>query len=52
MATMSDTHTVLIAIVDEAQRSFLASQLDADEHTVYEANTALATVARLSEHAI
>src|SRR3954454_11479092 len=45
-------HTLLIATADEAQRSFLAGQLDADEHTVYEADTTVATVARLSEHAI
>jgi DNA-binding response OmpR family regulator len=61
MATISDQqhahssttqHTLLIATGDEAQRSFLAAQLDADGHTVYEANTVMATVARLSEHAI
>jgi two-component system response regulator ResD len=45
-------HTLLIAIGDEAQRSFLAVQLDADGHTVYEASGVLATVARLSEQAI
>jgi DNA-binding response OmpR family regulator len=61
MATISDQqhagrsstqHTLLIATADEAQRSFLAAQLDADGHTVYEANTVMATAARLSEHAI
>jgi DNA-binding response OmpR family regulator len=45
-------HTLLIATRDEAQRSFLGAQLDADGHTVYEADTVMATVARLSEHAI
>jgi DNA-binding response OmpR family regulator len=61
MATISDQqhahssstqHTLLIATGDEAQRSFLAAQLDADGHTVYAANDAQGTVARLSGHAI
>jgi CheY-like chemotaxis protein len=45
-------HTLLIATGDEPQRSYLAGQLDADGHTVYDPDTVMATVARLSEHAI
>jgi DNA-binding response OmpR family regulator len=61
MATISDhqqagssstQHTVLIATVDDAQRSFLAAQLDADGHTVYDARDVMATIAKLSAHAI
>ena len=31
-------HTLLIANADDAQRTFLAAQLDADGHAVYEAD--------------
>jgi DNA-binding response OmpR family regulator len=44
--------TVLIATIDEEQRAFVASQLDADGHTVYEADHSAAVIARLSAHAI
>jgi DNA-binding response OmpR family regulator len=45
-------HTLLIATTDEDQRAFVATQLDADGHTVYEADHAAAVIARLSAHAI
>jgi DNA-binding response OmpR family regulator len=45
-------HTLLIATVDEEQRAFVASQLDADGHSVYEADHAAAVIAKLSAHAI
>jgi two-component system OmpR family response regulator len=45
-------HTLLIATADEDRRAFLVSQLDADGHSVYEADHAAAVVARLSEHTI
>jgi hypothetical protein len=45
-------HTLLIATTDPDQRAFLAAQLDADGHTVYEANSSEATIAKLSAHAI
>jgi hypothetical protein len=32
-------HTLLIATTDPDQRTFLAAQLDADGHTVYEADS-------------
>ena len=31
-------YTLLIASADETQRTFVAAQLDADGHTVYEAS--------------
>jgi two-component system, OmpR family, response regulator ResD len=45
-------HELLIATTDHDQRTFLAAQLDADGHTVYEADSPQAAIARLSEHAI
>jgi DNA-binding response OmpR family regulator len=45
-------HTLLIATTDHDQRAFLAAQLDADGHTVYEADSTTAAVAKLSGHAI
>jgi CheY-like chemotaxis protein len=46
------TQTLLIATTDEAARTFLGAQLDADGHTVLEASTADNAVARLSENAV
>src|SRR4051794_873367 len=45
-------HTLLIATTDPDQRTFLAAQLDADGHTVYEADSRQAAIAKLSAHAI
>ncbi|MGH2942966.1 MAG: response regulator transcription factor [Solirubrobacteraceae bacterium] len=45
-------HELLIATTDPDQRAFLAAQLDADGHTVYEADSPQAAIARLSAHAI
>ena len=45
-------HTLLIASADETQRTFVAAQLDADGHTVYEADSVAGTVAKLSVHAV
>jgi DNA-binding response OmpR family regulator len=45
-------HELLIATTDPDQRTFLAAQLDADGHTVYEADSPTAAVARLSAHEI
>jgi DNA-binding response OmpR family regulator len=45
-------HTLLIATTDPDQRAFLAAQLDADGHTVYEADGPQAAIAKLSAHAI
>jgi DNA-binding response OmpR family regulator len=45
-------HTLLIATVDEETRRFVGSQLDADGHTVYEADSTEAAITRLSAHAI
>ena len=45
-------HTLLIASADEPQRSFIAAQLDADGHTVHEADSPESTVAKLSTHAV
>jgi DNA-binding response OmpR family regulator len=45
-------HTLLIATAHEHQRAFLAAQLDADGHTIHEADSAAAAVAKLSSYAI
>ncbi len=45
-------HTLLVATTDQDQRAFLTAQLDADGHTVYEADSATMAVAKLSAHAI
>jgi DNA-binding response OmpR family regulator len=45
-------HTLLIASADDTQRTFVAAQLDADGHTVYEADSVASTVAKLSAHAV
>src|SRR4051794_35299706 len=45
-------HTLLIATTDPDQRTFLAAQLDADGHTVYEADSPHAAIAKLSAHPI
>jgi hypothetical protein len=34
-------HTLLVVTANEERRSFLAAQLDADGHTVYEADSAV-----------
>jgi DNA-binding response OmpR family regulator len=44
-------HTLLIAGADE-QRTFLAEQLDADGHSIYEADDTAAVIAKLSSHAV
>ena len=44
--------TLLIAHPDQTTREFFAAQLDADGHTVHEADSATATTAKLSAHAI
>jgi DNA-binding response OmpR family regulator len=48
----NEQHTVLIATADEDQRRFLAGQLDADGHTVYEADNTAAIVAKLAAYAV
>jgi DNA-binding response OmpR family regulator len=48
----SPKHTLLIATTDPDQRAFLAAQLDADGHTVYEADSPQAAIAKLSAHPI
>jgi DNA-binding response OmpR family regulator len=45
-------HTILIAGAEHGQRTFLAGQLDADGHAVYDADQAAAVVAKLSSHAV
>jgi DNA-binding response OmpR family regulator len=45
-------HTLLIATTDPDQRTFLAAQLDADGHTVYEADSPQAAIAKLSAHPV
>jgi DNA-binding response OmpR family regulator len=45
-------HTLLIATTDHDQRAFLAGQLDADGHTVYEADHTAAVITGLSAHAV
>jgi DNA-binding response OmpR family regulator len=45
-------HALLIATHDGAAREFLASQFDADGHTVYLADSPSATTAKLCTHAI
>jgi DNA-binding response OmpR family regulator len=45
-------HELLTATTDQHQRAFLSAQLDADGHTVYEANSTQAAIAKLSGHAI
>lgn len=45
-------HTLLITTTDPDQRTFLAAQLDADGHTVYEADSTQAAIAKLSAEAI
>ena len=45
-------YTILIANADDARRAFIAAQLDADGHTVYEADNPESTIAKLSTHAI
>jgi len=49
---LATEHTILIAGADHRQRTFLAEQLDADGHTVYEADGTAAVVAKLSLHAV
>jgi hypothetical protein len=50
--SLSRRHTLLTATTDSDQRAFLVAQLDADGHTVYEADSTLAAVAKLSADAI
>jgi len=45
-------HTLLIARADETRRAFIAAQLDADGHTVHEADSPAGVVAKLSTHAV
>jgi DNA-binding response OmpR family regulator len=45
-------HSILIAGADPGQRTFLAEQLDADGHSIYEADHIAAVVAKLSSHAV
>jgi two-component system OmpR family response regulator len=45
-------HTLLLATTDPDQRTFLAAQLDADGHTVYEADTTTRAVTALCGQAI
>jgi two-component system KDP operon response regulator KdpE len=45
-------HTLLIAQPDRARREFLAGQLDADGHTVHQADSIAAATAKLCAHAI
>jgi DNA-binding response OmpR family regulator len=45
-------HTLLIATTDPDRRTFLAGQLDADGHTVYEADSTTAAIRALSGQAI
>jgi hypothetical protein len=49
---MPDTQTLLVAIADGDQRDHIAGQLDADGHTVYTADGAAATIAKLAAVAI
>jgi len=46
------SHTLLLAIADDERRAFLAAQLDADGHTVYEADDRAGAVAKLSTHPV
>jgi DNA-binding response OmpR family regulator len=48
----TEQRTLLIAGTDSAQQSFLAGQLDADGHTIYEADHAAAVIAKLSCYAV
>jgi DNA-binding response OmpR family regulator len=45
-------HTLLIATTDPGQRTFLAAQLDADGHTVYQADTTTGALTALCGQAI
>jgi DNA-binding response OmpR family regulator len=45
-------YTLLVAAADAGAREFLAAQLDADGHTVHEADSAITATAKLSAHAI
>jgi DNA-binding response OmpR family regulator len=45
-------HTLLIASADQEQRDYLATQLVADGHTVYDTDTVAGAIAKLSTHAI
>ena len=49
---MHPDYTLLIATADSALRELHATQLDADGHTIYEADDAAALTAKLSTHAI
>jgi len=45
-------HTILIVGADHNRRTFLAEQLDADGHTIHEADHVAAVIAKLSSHAV
>jgi DNA-binding response OmpR family regulator len=45
-------HSLLLATTDQHQRAFLAGQLDADGHTVYEADTTTGAVTVLSRQPV
>lgn len=45
-------HTLLITSADDTQRAFLATQLDADGHAIYAADSTESSIAKLTAHAI
>ena len=45
-------HTLLITSADDTQRAFIAAQLDADGHTVHDADSPESTIAKLTAHAV
>jgi DNA-binding response OmpR family regulator len=51
-SSTQNQHALLIAGAEPTQRAFLAGQLDADGHTVNEADHAAAVLAKLSGHAV
>jgi DNA-binding response OmpR family regulator len=52
VSSQSRQRTLLVATTDQDHRAFLAAQLDADGHTVYETDSTAAAIAKLSAHAI
>jgi DNA-binding response OmpR family regulator len=49
---LATEHSILIAGADHGQRTFLAEQLDAEGHIVYDADHTAAVIAKLSSHAV
>lgn len=45
-------YTLLIVSAHQGQRTFLATQLDADGHTIHDADNTAAAIAKLTTHAI